>query len=192
MCPCIVAGSQAVAGDLTELRTTPPGTVVSGCHSYIEAERMLAKLLTTSRQAHGVEHNTTKDCSAFLQKVKARVVDFVTPQGEVLIYQALRYENDGEKIVLAHYDERKLDEQKTVTVNSKDTFPHIGTPVMCHGLRQNSMSRLNGEIGVVRDYADDTTCLIHFEEEAFNPTEVKCENLRILFDLPEKEEVAKV
>ena len=156
--------------------------------NYIEAERLLSKMVNACRRVHGVEHDQTKHYSAVLQQVKVREVEFVTSLGDNHSYQALRYENNGEKIVVQgplSSDERELDEEKTMTINSKDAIPHPGTPVVC----VNSMSDLNGKIGVVRDYYshDDITCEIHFEEEGLNPTEVKCENLRILFDLPEKE-----
>ena len=66
--------------------------------------------------------------------------------------------------------------------------PRTGTPVTCLGLRLNSMTHLNGKIGEIRDYSEDyRICLIHFEEEGLEPAEVKLENVRILFDLPEKE-----
>ena len=162
--------------------------------NQIEAERLLSKLVDTSRRIHGVEHNVTKEYSALLQKTKGRLVDLITAQGEVLCYLALRYENDGENIVVVGPlptcpdDERKLDEEKTMTINSKDATPQIGTPVTCHGLRPNSMTHLNGKIGEIRDYSEDyRICFIHFEEEGLEPAEVKLENVRILFDLPEKE-----
>ena len=48
-------------------------------------------------------------------------------------------------------------------------------------------SYLNGKIGDIRAYTeDDKICEIHFEEEGFKPTKVKLQNVRILFELPEK------
>ena len=61
-----------------------------------------------------------------------------------------------------------------------------------HGLRLRSTSHLNGKIGDIRALSkDDSICEVHFEEEGLEPTKVKLENVRILFDLPEKKKTAQ-
>jgi hypothetical protein len=156
----------------------------------IESERFLTKLEQISRRVHGHSHNITKHILAEWQEIKLRQVYYLS--AEQGLFQALRYDNDGEKIILRGplpklLNERNVDEEKTFNVESKDIIPKIGTPVVCHGLRLRSMSRLNGKIGDIRVFSEDKSiCEVHFEEEGLEPTKVRRENVRILFDLPEK------
>jgi hypothetical protein len=160
----------------------------------IEAERFLTKLEQTSRRVHGHSHNITKKTLAALERVKVRQVYLSAEQG---LFQALRYENDGDKIVVQGplpklLNERNVDEEKTLTVDSKDIIPKKGTPVVVHSLGLRGTSRLNGKIGELRAFSkDDSICEVHFEEEGLEPTKVKLENVRILFDLPEKKKTAQ-
>jgi tetratricopeptide (TPR) repeat protein len=156
----------------------------------IEAERFLTKLLANSRRVHGIEHNITEKTLAALKEVKMRQVFLTTEQD---FFQALRYENDGRKIVVQGplpelLDERNVDEEKILIVSSKDVTPAEGTPVVCYGLQLcGMMSHLNEKIGDIRAVDEDNIiCKIHFEKEGLKPTEVRLENVRILFDLPEK------
>jgi hypothetical protein len=155
----------------------------------IEAERFLTKLAQICRRVHGTEHNITEKTLAELQEIKVRQVYL---SADHAWFQALRYENDGEKIVVQGplpkvLDERNVDEEKTLTVESNDIIPMKGTPVVVHSQRLRSMSHLNGKIGDIRAFSkDDRICEVHFEEEGLGPTKVRRENVRILFELPEK------
>jgi tetratricopeptide (TPR) repeat protein len=155
----------------------------------IEAERFLTKLEQTSRRVHGHSHNITKKTLAELQEIKARKV-YVSSEQDW--FQALRYENDGDKIVVRgplpkFWDERKVEEEKTLTFESKDIIPKKGTPVVVHGLRLRSTSHLNGKIGELRAFSEEDSFYdLYFEEEGLEHIKVKLENVRILFDLPEK------
>ena len=164
-------------------------------HHSIESERFLTKLMHICRRVHGQDHRSTEKTLAALEKVRTRLINMRAN----ICYQALRYENDGESIVVQGpmIDEEKRDEEtryeekKVMTVESKDVIPMRGTPVVVHSLPVGSMSHLNGKIGDIRAYSedeDDRTCEIHFEEEGLDPAFVKLENLRIVFDVPEKEE----
>jgi hypothetical protein len=80
--------------------------------------------------------------------------------------------------------ERNLDEEQTYTVANTDIILVLGTPVICHGLEEEE-AHINGKIGDVRSVSeDDTVYTVHFEEEGLEPTEVKMENLRVVFELP--------
>ena len=67
----------------------------TGCH--LEAEQIVAKLATVSRQVHGPEHKTTIKADELLKKCKQRLVS-VFPDAKK--FQALQYENDGEICVV--------------------------------------------------------------------------------------------
>ncbi len=152
----------------------------------IESERFLTKLVQICRRVHGHDNSVTRNTSKTLEYVKTRLVLHL---GTDHPYQPLRYENDGEKIVVQGpvIDDEKRDEEKILTINSKDVIPYPGTPVVVHSLQVDS--HLNGKIGDFRGSSeDDRTCEIHFEEEGLDPAFVKLENVRILFNLPEKDE----
>jgi len=165
-------------------------TALHDADHIIEAERFLTTLAQKCRLVHGIDHKVTKETLVALQEIKVRQVYLSTGSD---VFQALRYESDGERIVLQgplpeHLDERNVDKEKTLTIDSKDARSLKGTPVVCHSLQLRSMVHLNGKIGEIRAYfgEDESICLVHFEEEGLNPTKVKLENVRILFELPEK------
>jgi hypothetical protein len=151
----------------------------------IDAERFLTQLVANSRRVNGVEHNVSEKTLAELERVKVRRVCVNAEQG---LFHALQYENDGDKIVVRGplpkcLNERKVEEEKTLTFESKDVVPIKGTPVVCHGLMSH---HLNGKIGDIRAFSkDNSVCEVHFEEEGLEPTQGKLDNVRILFDLPD-------
>jgi len=67
-------------------------------HHCIEAERLVTKLATASRQTHGPEHKITIEAVGLLEKCKERYVIFCMPDSTT--FQALRYENGGEVCVV--------------------------------------------------------------------------------------------
>jgi hypothetical protein len=95
----------------------------------IEAQRLLTKLAQICRRVHGISHNITERTLAVLERVKVRHVYI---EAERNFFQALRYENDGEKIVVRgpSLNDRYMNKQKTLTVESKDIIPMKATPVV--------------------------------------------------------------
>ncbi len=68
--------------------------LISANHS-IKAERLLTKLVATSRQVYGEDHNYTSRIVTLLKKCKMRLVLLASP-GADGISVALKYENNGE------------------------------------------------------------------------------------------------
>eukprot|EP00986_Skeletonema_menzelii_P001484 scaffold390_cov149-Skeletonema_menzelii.AAC.11 len=154
-------------------------------HHTIESERLLTKLMQICRRVHGYDHSVTEHTLTALEYVKTRLINIGMGTD---LYQALRYENGGQKIVMKGLiiDDKKRDEEKLLNTNSKDAVPLTWTPVVVHSLRCDI--HFNGKIGDIRAYSEDNRiCEIHFEEEGLEPAVVELENVRILFDSPEKE-----
>ena len=155
-------------------------------YQTIEALRLLDKLLVTSRRVHGASHSHTKSAEHLWQRLKIRYV-FLGEQ----LYQALRYENDGDSCVVnGPVDTSNLggflesvEDEKTFAVPSGDVSFTVGSPVMLHGLKK--AAHLNDEIGDIRDLCQlSDRWVVHLEGNASKPVKVKQENLRILFELP--------
>jgi hypothetical protein len=147
----------------------------------IEAERIVMKLVTESRRVHGPEHNCTKSAEELIEVCKER---FVTVFPHDKLFQALRYENDGEICVLSGpiAEPRKADDEMILHVASDLIRPTFGCPVICHGLV--SASHLNGKVGHVRAFHKNSRLAVHFEDKSQKPASVKADNLRIAFELP--------
>ncbi|KAL7475987.1 hypothetical protein ACHAW6_001880 [Cyclotella cf. meneghiniana] len=172
-------------------------------HYIIEAERLLRKLIIISQQFHGRDHDTTIDLDSLLTYVTTRIVG--VDQCVPVLFRAIRYECDGTKCVVEgpilntiqyEHDGRECviegpiqiprvdGEETTLSVDADSIFPCIGTPVICHGLK--NASHLNGKIGDVRSFDHGVErYAVHFEDRSITPKLVKCENLRILFELPD-------
>ncbi|KAL7429293.1 hypothetical protein ACHAXM_001621 [Skeletonema potamos] len=151
----------------------------------LEAERLVQNLVVTSNQVHGPAHQCTRNAFESWTCIRERLV-FV--KSEQKVFQALRYEDDGETCVVAPLTATDKDLiHVAFSVKSGDLIPGPGTPVVVHGLRLRSKSHLNGKIGDLRAHSGKRRCVVHFEED-LEPTEVMHENVRILFALPEKEE----
>ena len=165
-----------------------------GANLCIKAERLATKLAMISRQVHGPDHNITIESDKLLKECKVRYV-LVLPEKHK-IFQALRYENDGEICVVTGpitMPERNKDDERTYRVENNLIVPTefcTMCPVICHGLV--SASHLNGELGEVRNmkpYEAETTRLaVRFEKKGMKSALVKPENLRIAFELPDEEE----
>ena len=156
-------------------------------NSGIEAERLLTKLATISNRVHGPDHDLTKKVLTELKKCKVRCVKIESKDGEQC-FQALRYEDDGGKCVLQGpiAEPRNVQEEEMFTVTSQSVRPTLGTPVVCHGLK-DSLTRLNGKIGDVRSVDEGAgRCKIYFEDAGIRPCFVKQENVRIVFDLSDE------
>ena len=157
-----------------------------GMYRSIEAERLLTKLSVICKRLHGPQHDITRQAESDLQRCKVRYVKIKHRQ-EWEWFQALRYE---EKCVVQGpvLNPRKVQEEETFTVATKDIRPDLGTPVICHGFG-DSLSHLNGKIGDLRSWDEETDDLyydIHFEEKDLEPRFVEPENIRIIFELPDE------
>jgi hypothetical protein len=149
----------------------------------IEALRLIDELQLTCRRVHGSDHRETKMVNLWRQRLKIRYVVIAEH-----LYQALRYENDGNTYVVNgpvnSAGEIRSDDEEAFAVPSADiTFTH-SLPVMFHGLKKDA--HLNGEIGDIRDLCQlSGRWVVHLEGKGLKPVKVKQENLRIVFDLPE-------
>jgi hypothetical protein len=154
---------------------------------FIEAERLIIKLATGSRQVHGPEHICTMNANEALRKCEKRYVT-VLPNEEP--FEALRYENDGEICVVTGpiAEPRHVDDEQIFHVSSELIVP-VRCPVICHGLV--SASHLNGKMGDIRARCMNTAgglrFAVHFEDKSLKPATVKPENLRIVFNLQSEE-----
>ncbi len=167
----------------------------------IEAERLLRKLLDMSRLTHGPDHGSTKKVLEALHcATMHRKVVVVFPDNSFL-FQALRYENDGEECVVQGPIgiPRQIEEEEEFTMDSIDVIPSVGTPVICHSLQK--AAHLNGKMGEVRKFdskvkedgrkyfdKDVDRCVVYFEDEGLKPVSVKATNLRVVFDLPNSDD----
>ncbi len=174
------------------------GTILSGYHyadclisanHSIKAERLLTKLVATSRQVYGDDHICTSENVSLLKKCKARLVQLAFAHDDG-IFLALKYENDEEIcIVFGPVVENQFEKGKILTVASAMVHPSAGCPVICWGLI--NAPHLNGKLGEVRSISDanqdssaEVRFGVHFEEKGLKPAAVKAQNLRIAFELP--------
>jgi hypothetical protein len=161
----------------------------------IEAERLAIKVATASRQVLGPHHEITIEADKLVDKCKVRSVS-VLP--DCKLFQALRYEKDGEICVVSGPVEqpRNLEDERIYHIASNLVMPKNGMPVICHGLV--SASHLNGELGEVRNVQSSESGIIRFgvcfekkgliKQKKGSTVLVKLENLRIAFELPNNED----
>ena len=162
---------------------------LKGAYRGIEAERLLTKLVAISKRVHGPDHNTTKRAESELLDCKTRYVG-IKYGDEINVFQALRYEEDGDKCVAQGpimEPVRDTQAEQMFTVAASDLMFVFGTPVVCHGSKE--LSHLNGKIGDLRSWQEETNgrYMIHFEDEDREPSGGRMaeeRNIRILFDLP--------
>ncbi len=152
-------------------------------HRGIKAERLIVKLTASSRRVHGPGHSCSISLDEKVKECKSRYV-FVMLDDK--LFQALRYENDGEICVVTGpiNQPRQEDDERTFHVANNLIIPAKGCPVICHGLV--SASHLNGELGEVRALSNNITGFrlgVHLEKTNLKPALVKPENLRISFEL---------
>ena len=161
-------------------------------NSHIEAERLTTKLSASSRQVLGLKHNCTKRADAMLEQCRTR---FVVLCSEGKVFQALRYEDDGDTCVIKGpiTKPRNIHEEREYRVASEAVVPKFGCFVTCHGLK--IVSHLNGKLGEINGITGDvkgafrvgeSRLLVHLEDKSIKPTAAKVENLLIVFDLPIK------
>ena len=134
-----------------------------------------------------MSHAQTKNIETTLAKCKARVV--ILEEGEV--FQALRYEDSGDKCIVQgpvkkgiNYEGRN--KGTVYTVDSSSLLITNGTPIICRGLQK--AAHLNGKLADIRSFDKERErYTIHFEDKSMKPVAVKKENVRIVFDLPDAE-----
>jgi hypothetical protein len=152
----------------------------------IEAWRLLDKLIPQSQQTYGSEHTITLGLKELRDLIHVVNVKNQSSDG----FQALWYEGDqcvvrGPVECPRIYSKEKV---LKVTFHDNNVAFYIGNPVICHGLEK--ATHLNGKIGDVRSWNVETQRYgVHFDDKSILPKSVKPENLRILFELPERNDV---
>ena len=134
----------------------------------------------------------TKQIEVSLRSVNERIV-MVKHKGLGLgIFQALRYEDDGNKYVvkgpISMTGPRNFDEEETLTIESKEIIGFApGTPVICNGLKLASV--LNNKIGYVLGWSEFRSDIVRvrFEDKEQGTARIRAKFLRILFELPDEE-----
>ena len=170
----------------------------------IKFERLAAKLLAISHRVNGPDHIVTKSAKSALSQWKVmRTIDRVH-EGKVEVYEALRYEYDGDEEMLivkgpipdenncTQVDYQNIPDHNhkifPVAVTSSHIIYDFDTPVVCHGLK--NAQHLNGKIGELRSFDDKSLRYeVHFEDPKLKPCLVKPENVKILFELPKGDHV---
>jgi hypothetical protein len=155
---------------------------------HIEAERLITKLSASSLQVLGHEHDYTKKADVLMNHCKGR---FVSVMGQFCThFEALRYEDDGDTLVVNGpiQEPRNRNEEQESRFTSAVVIPMIGCPVVCHGL--TGATHLNGKLGEIKGISlkHFQRLLVAFEDSSLKHSLVKLENLRIVFDLPNKAE----
>jgi hypothetical protein len=139
----------------------------------IEAWRLFKRLIAISKQHHGPEHYITKDLERGLLLCKTSYVG-LRDYGKEL-FKVLR--RDEDKYVVRGPIKLAEGKKFTMKVDAANVgLQPYGTPVVCHGL-QNDDTYLNGKIGEIRSVDED---------KSIKPQSVKPDNLRILFELPDR------
>ncbi len=103
-------------------------------------------------------------------------------------YMAMRYEDDGNAYVVRGplVAGMHVMEADVRSVPPDGVFPFPGQIVVCRGLR--NASHLNGKVGVLGSWDKGSGRYgVHFEDAKLKPANVKLENLRLVFDLPNEE-----
>jgi hypothetical protein len=157
----------------------------SGGH-VIEAERILRELIGKSRRVMGDSHYETKGVEELHSVVNTRRFQF--RNGDSASYKLLRY--SGEKCVIRGpmtFEKYGEGEGKIMTVDIADVGFLPPAPVVCVGLK--GATHLNGKIGDAREYdPKKERYMVVFEDPSLKSAFVKYENLRVLTDVPEKDE----
>ena len=163
-------------------------SLVFGLH-VIEGERLATKLATICRQIHGPHHKTTIMANELLERCKKRWVLVLPDPNPDKLFEALRYENNGE-ICVVHgpiSEPRIIEDERIYHIANNLVIPAQSCAVISHGL----VSDVNGELGEVRNvYKQDGNGKFHLEvcfEKRGKKAMVKPENLSIAFDLPSED-----
>mmetsp|Transcript_30891 Transcript_30891/g.65290 ORF Transcript_30891/g.65290 Transcript_30891/m.65290 type:complete len:494 (-) Transcript_30891:143-1624(-) len=158
-------------------------------HHSIKSERLLSKIARVSNRVHGLDHELSQEVELMLQYCKVRYV-YMKTKWDVLLFKALRYENNGEKCIINGplrwlSSPGNVAEEETTTFATKNIILSEGTPVICHGLIKSN--HLNGKLGDIRSVDEEKTghYEVHFEDEGLKPRLIKPKNVRILFELPD-------
>lgn len=82
---------------------------------------------------------------------------------------------------------QNVDKEETMTVDASEIRPSLDTIVTCHGL-EGEQEHLNGKIGELVQREDMSGFYdVYFEDKELKPWQLKYDNLRIVFELPEEE-----
>jgi len=153
----------------------------------IESERMLVQLVAVAHRVHGETHRFTAGVKNALERYKQRYLFINGDPGKHFL--ALRYVSAENECVVQGpiVSPRNIEEEKIVTVHIDEVHPALGTPVICHGLKDLEI-HLNEKIGDVRSLNTAAQKYeVHFEDKNLEPCLVSSKNMRILFELPPSE-----
>jgi hypothetical protein len=152
-----------------------------------ESERLSNEMVAISRRVHGPDHDVTRQAQTVLDTCRTRLVKIMTVCGSKA-YQVLSFsDGEGKYVVKGPVSKSRTPGNEKITKVAIHDIHMLarGTPVVCHGLK--NAVHLNGNIGDAIDFDFKTDrYLVHFEDKSLKPSLVKPENLRILFDLPDK------
>jgi hypothetical protein len=162
----------------------------------IEIERHVARELVKNRRLPGPNNPYTLELQYGIKVLAVRRVKMLEEDADIFGHRLVRYEGEGTKCVIApmatvHDFEggNKYEEGKEFTIAMDEFVGKFnlcnGTPVICIGLKSSKGAQLNGMIGDVRKYNEETQRYeVHFEDKNLAPASVKMENLQVVFDLP--------
>ena len=147
---------------------------------FIAYERQCVISYQMSRQLHGALHPKTIAFKNNLDYIEQRTAMVKSDNDRSV--NVMGYCSSSDMYILQQQD----GDGTTFSATGADLEFVRGTPAVCHRLT-DSHTHLNGKLGELHDYdADTCQYTIHFEDETLYPITVKAENIRVVFDLPEK------
>jgi len=163
----------------------------------IEIERRTAKEIVKNKRILGPMHPYTMELELGIKGLKVRRVKMLEEgNDDIWAHRLVRYEGEGNRCVITPMttshdfpggnDYQGDGTEFTITMDEFiDKFNLCeGTPVMCIGLKSSKGAQLNGKIGDIRDYNEESQrYAIHFQDKALKPASVKMNNLQVVFDL---------
>ena len=157
----------------------------------IECERLVAKLVLSSRLVFGPDHPESKSLAEFRDQSKWRYVlipDLFDNNARPDQMRVVGYDGDGgTRYALSGMTKR---DPRSLSINCDDEtlWFQPGTPVVCKGLQ--SATHLNGQIGDVRRRDKSTKrYVVHFADPSLKSRSILGSNLRVLINVPEENEV---
>jgi len=167
-------------------------TALHKTRQVTQAERLLEQLALISRRTYGFDNDLTQIVESNLQNVKIRYVCVESEGGKTLFYQALRYDDDGTTLIvhgplngpLAH-PLTNIPDSDIKSIQSKDVIPGPGTPVICY-----KPGHKKGRVGEVRAREETGKLKVQFADKSIRT--LMQENVRVLFELPNKEPPAAI
>ena len=147
----------------------------------LKSQRLLTKLYEISRRVHGPDHDVTNAVQKELSTAESRAVLIDSRSGEREFFRLLEYKEDT-CIVRGPITNDKSKRLGVFKFPPATALYFEGTPVVCNGLDD---SQYHGKVAYVQTYDKDTKYYtIGFEDETLESCQVKADDFRVLFDLP--------